>query len=68
MTNEDQAREQIRFELRQGDGGALPLRYRPSVAVAALVSNERAEAIFEEEVARLEAVSGLKFDRIDLGN
>lgn len=66
MTNEAKARSQIRFELRQADGDYMPARYRSSPAVADLVDSDRAEQIFEEEVARLEAASGQKFGRIEI--
>ena len=55
---EEQARNLIRFYMRQMDGGYYPLQISDQPALLELVDSVTAQRIYEEEIAALEMRCG----------
>ena len=56
--NIDEARKLILFWMRQSDGGYYPTKIGLPPMLAELVDGPTAQKIYEEEIAKVEAISG----------
>jgi hypothetical protein len=63
MTDEQQARDEIKLLLRQADAATLPARLKLTPRLNQLVDEPTAQRLYEEVIAGLEAASGVKFKR-----
>ena len=62
MSHIEQVKEMIHVLLRQADSDALPVVFKPTRAIAALVDQATAQRLYREVAAEIETESGIKFE------